>query len=153
LGDAAYTVHLVFHTGLGRWTDCQLLLSESDESENANWWTSHYGAGIVKAQTGQVGTYQARGSLGPWLRSRLPRCNYRFATAEFGTYSPARVIQELVRELGWHARLGTQSAEHWSRRRLADTFVPRSRRWRTSALERGFSLIRCAADSLWPSAP
>jgi hypothetical protein len=86
------------------------------------------------------------------LRASLPQCRYRFATAEFGTYSPARVIQELVRELSWHSQLGAQSADHWSRRRLADTFVPRSRRWRSRALAAGVTLIGRAVDALWQPA-
>ena len=71
--------------------------------------------------------YEVRGGLGPWLRALFPDCQYRYATAEFGTYSPLRVIAALADELGWHDDLGTDSPQHRSRRKLADTFVSRSR--------------------------
>jgi hypothetical protein len=149
LNGASETVHLDFHTGLGRWNRYQLLMSEAGEPEHAGWWRAHFGAHHVKEPARVAGSYQVRGGLGRWLRAHVPNCRYRFATAEFGTYSPARVIQALVRELGWHAQLGTEAPDHWSRRELSDVFVPRSIRWRTNALERGLSLIRQATDVLW----
>ncbi|MEX2315829.1 MAG: M14 family metallopeptidase [Pirellulales bacterium] len=149
LGGAEETVHLDFHTGLGRWTNCQLLLSEATGTESAAWWQRHFGAENVKAPAASRGSYQVRGGLGPWLRARLPDCHYRYATAEFGTYSPSRVVRELINELRWHAKLGAEGADHWARRRLTDTFVPRSRRWRNRALVRGLSLINRAVEVLW----
>lgn len=152
LDGATETVHLDFHTGLGRWTDCQLLLCEVGERGHAGWWKNHFGEAAVKEPATATGAYQVRGGFGRWLKSHLPNCDYRFATAEFGTYSPARVIQALVRELGSNAHLGSQSADHWTRRQLSEVFVPRSKRWRTSSLERGVSLIQRATDVLWQSA-
>lgn len=146
------TVHLDFHTGLGRWNQCELLLSESAEAEHASWWRTHFDARHVRCPVRTGRSYQVRGGLGPWLSAQLPQCQYRFATAEFGTYSPLRVMRALVRELACHGQLGAQSADHWARRQLADVFVPRSRRWRTAALEHGLSLIRRAAEALWQPA-
>jgi hypothetical protein len=152
LDRACETVHLDFHTGLGRWNQCELLLSESAEPEHAHWWRTHFGADGVRSPARTGHSYQVRGGLGPWLAAHLPNCQYRFATAEFGTYSPLRVMRALVQELVCHAQLGARSADHWARRQLADVFVPRSRRWRTSALERGLSLIDRAAEALWQQA-
>jgi hypothetical protein len=148
------TVHLDFHTGLGRWSRYQLLLPDAADPENAAWWKRHFGASHVKESVRAAGYYPVRGGLGTWLRARLPHCVYRYATAEFGTYSPSRVIQDLVHELRWHAKLGLDSADHWARRRLAETFVPKSRRWRAATLERGLTLIRRATEATWhaPSA-
>jgi hypothetical protein len=142
------TVHLDFHTGLGRWNQFELLLSESSQTEHASWWQTHFGAERVRCPARTGSSYQVRGGLGQWLSTQLPNCQYRFATAEFGTYSPLRVIRALVQELACHAQHGAQSADHWARRQLADVFVPRSRRWRTNALEHGLALIRRAADAL-----
>jgi predicted deacylase len=142
-------VHLDFHTGLGRWADCQLLLSELDAAKNAEWWTSHFGAKNVPAAGGSSHTYRIRGGFGCWLQTLFPRCRYRFATAEFGTYSPMRVIAALVDELHCHTRLGGAPPDHRSRRRLKETFVPGSLKWRTKTLETGLSLIRHGANALW----
>jgi hypothetical protein len=143
------TVHLDFHTGLGRWADCKLLLSEGDTSEGAAWWKSHFAAENVVEARSVHGRYQIRGGFGAWLRARFPQSRYRFATAEFGTYSPMRVIRALADELHWHAQLGTQFPEHRARRRLTETFAPRNPRWRAKTLDTGLSLIRRAADALW----
>ena len=145
-------VHLDFHTGLGRWADCKLLLSERDSSDGAAWWKTQFGGENVVEADGARTTYQIRGGFGSWLLARFPQSRYRFATAEFGTYSPLRVIRALADELHWHAKLSTQYADHWVRRRLTETFVPRDPRWRTKTLDAGLSLVRRAADALWSSA-
>jgi hypothetical protein len=95
--------------------------------------------------------YEVRGGFGPWLRALFPHCKYRYATAEFGTYSAMRVIGALADELRWHVELGTESAGLSSRRRLSETFVPRSRSWRTKTLTTGLEWARHAADVLWNS--
>jgi hypothetical protein len=149
LASCREAVHLDFHTGLGRWADCKLLLSELDSADNAGWWKANFGAAnVVEAKNG-ARSYQIRGGFGTWLQSQFPDCKYRFATAEFGTYSAMRVIGALTAELQWHVKLGTQSPQHKARRRLAEMFVPRDRRWRSASLTRGVSLIQNAADSLW----
>jgi hypothetical protein len=46
-------------------------------------------------------------------------------------------------------QLGESVPDHWSRHRLADTFVPRDPRWRATALATGLSISKRAADALW----
>jgi hypothetical protein len=149
LDNCQEAVHLDFHTGLGRWGDCQLLLSRLDAADNVAWWRRHFGPRAVAGARPALNSYEVRGGFGAWLQGQFPNSQYRFATAEFGTYSPVRVIQSLLDELHWHTQLGTASPEHWSRRRLAETFVPKSPRWRTKTLETGVSLINRAAKALW----
>jgi hypothetical protein len=150
LGGASEIVHLDFHTGLGRWSEGQLLLCETAERGHADWWRTHFGAGNVKEPSGEVGAYQIRGGFGRWLQAQLPNCRYRFATAEFGTYSPTRVFQTLLRELFYcsHAETSGQQADHWTRRQLSEVFVPRNKQWRSAALSRGLSLIERATEVL-----
>ena len=45
--------------------------------------------------------------------------------------------------------LGTESHGHASRRHLSETFVPRSRSWRTKTLTTGLEWVHHAADVLW----
>jgi hypothetical protein len=149
LGESAEVVHLDFHTGLGRWAELQLLVSESEGPDNLAWWPRNFGESFVKRLKSYTRAYEVRGGFGPWLRALFPNCHYRYATAEFGTYSPMRVIGALAAEMRWHAELGAQSPEHASRRRLAETFVPRSRSWRTKTLRTGLAIVQHAADVLW----
>ncbi|HVT26613.1 MAG TPA: M14 family metallopeptidase [Lacipirellulaceae bacterium] len=151
LDEAQKVAHLDFHTGLGRWADCQLLVSESEGIDSCEWWLEHFGANMVKRLKSYTRAYEVRGGFGPWLRALFPDCAYRYSTAEFGTYSPMRVIGALADELRWHGRLGVERPAHPSRRRLANTFVPRSRSWRTKTLHTGLSLVERAADVLWHS--
>jgi predicted deacylase len=152
LDEAEEVVHLDFHTGLGRWAECELLVSECEGRDNCQWWLNHFEGDMVRKLKSFTRAYEIRGGFGPWLRALFPDAKYRYATAEFGTYSPMRVIGALADELRWHGEIGTRSLGHPSRRRLADTFVPRSRSWRTKTLHTGISLAQRAANVLWESA-
>jgi hypothetical protein len=149
LGTAKDVVHLDFHTGLGRWAKCDLLLGERERPETSAWWREHFRGTTVKEAVSSDSSYVIRGGFGGWLQASFPDCNYRYAVAEFGTYSPRRVTQALAEELRWHMQLGNQLPEHWARRQLADVFVPRDPRWRATALATGLSLSKRAADALW----
>ncbi|HEX3600373.1 MAG TPA: M14 family metallopeptidase [Lacipirellulaceae bacterium] len=149
LGDAEEVAHLDFHTGLGRWAEGQLLVSESEGLENCDWWRENFGPQSVTQVKTFTKSYEVRGGFGPWLRALFPACNYRYATAEFGTYSAMRVIGALADELRWHIELDGPSPEHASRRHLAETFVPHSRSWRTKTLTTALAWVRHAADVLW----
>jgi hypothetical protein len=149
LGEAEEVAHLDFHTGLGRWGEGELLVSESEGLENCEWWRDHFGEGTVTQVKSFTRSYEVRGGFGPWLRALFPQCEYRYATAEFGTYSAMRVIGALAEESRWHGELGDGAAEHASRRRLAETFVPHSRSWRTKTLKTGLEWVQQAAGALW----
>jgi hypothetical protein len=149
LDAARDVVHLDFHTGLGRWANGQLLVSDAEGAENAEWWQTHYGRSAVTRVKSFTRAYEVRGGFGPWLKALFPACDYRYSTAEFGTYSPMRVIGALADELRWHVELGSESHGHTSRRRLSDTFVPRSRSWRTKTLNAGVAWARRGAEVLW----
>ena len=149
LDETEEVAHLDFHTGLGRWSEGELLVSESEGLENCEWWRGHFGEGTVTQVKSFTRSYEVRGGFGPWLRALFPQCEYRYATAEFGTYSAMRVIGALAEESRWHGELGDGAAEHTSRRRLAETFVPRSRSWRTKTLKTGLSWVQQAASALW----
>ena len=142
-------VHLDMHTGLGRWSECELLLGDAESDVNCQWWHEHFREFRVRQTAVAASSYAVRGGFGQWLQTRFPRCRYRFAVAEFGTYSPRRVIQALAEELHWHLRLGADAKDHWSRRNLADVFVPNDRRWRETTLRTGLAVARHAVDVLW----
>jgi predicted deacylase len=149
LDEADEIVHLDFHTGLGRWADCQLLVSESEGLDNCAWWLKNFDGNMVTKMKSFTKQYEVRGGFGPWLRALFPDCQYRYSTAEFGTYSPMRVIGALADELRWHSETDGEASRHASRRRLVDTFVPKSRSWRTKTLHMGVSVVQRAANVLW----
>jgi predicted deacylase len=149
LDNAEQVVHLDFHTGLGKWADCQLLVSESEGLDNCRWWLEHFDRNMVTQMKSFTRAYEVRGGFGPWLRALFPDTKYRYATAEFGSYSPMRVIGALADELRWHGELGDGAPDHPSRRHLANTFVPQSRSWRAKTLETAITLIQRAAEVLW----
>jgi predicted deacylase len=149
LDESHEVVHLDFHTGLGKWANCELLVSESEGLDNCEWWLEHFEGNLVRKLKSFTRAYEVRGGFGPWLRALFPDSRYRYATAEFGTYSPMRVIGALADELRWHGEIGTQSTDHPSRQRLVDTFVPRSRSWRMKSLQTGLSVVQRAANVLW----
>lgn len=149
LDEAKEVVHLDYHTGLGRWANCELLVSESEGTDNCEWWLAHFGAEMVKKLKSFTRAYEVRGGFGPWLRALFPGCSYRYSTAEFGTYSPMRVIGALADELHWHSELGNEEPAHASRMRLSEAFVPRSRSWRTKSLHTGVALVEQSARILW----
>lgn len=149
LDAAEEVVHLDFHTGLGRWADGQLLVSDAEGVDNVEWWLAHFGPASVTHVKSFTRAYEVRGGFGPWLRTLFPTCNYRYATAEFGTYSPMRVIGALTDELRWHLELGPESHGHSSRRRLSETFVPSSRSWRAKTLNTGLAWLRRSTEVLW----
>lgn len=149
LGEAEEVAHLDFHTGLGRWAEGDLLVSESEGLDSCDWWLEHFGPSAVIKMKSHTQSYEVRGGFGPWLRALFPDCSYRYATAEFGTYSPMRVIGALADELRWHGEIGTDDSNHISRRHLAETFVPHSRSWRTKTLTTALEWSRHTANVLW----
>jgi hypothetical protein len=152
LDNAREVVHLDFHTGLGRWANYELLLSEDEGADGAGWWREHFDSTRVKESRSTGRTYEIRGGFGSWLRERFPNCRYRFATAEFGTYSAMRVIRALTDELHWHSQLGNDQPEHWARRALTEAFAPQNVGWRANSLAAGLALVNRAVDALWGSA-
>jgi hypothetical protein len=149
LDNARDVVHLDFHTGLGRWANWDLLLSEQEPAESVNWWREHFNPTRVKESIRTNRIYEIRGGFGSWLRSRFPQCSYRFATAEFGTYSPTRVIRALTDELHWHSHVGPTEPGHWARHALAEAFAPSDVRWRYRSLADGLNLVERAVEALW----
>jgi len=127
-------------------------VSESEGRDNCDWWLKHFDGDLVRKLKSFTQAYEVRGGFGPWLRALFPDAKYRYSTAEFGTYSPMRVIGALADELRWRSDLGTEPLASASRQRLADVFVPRSRSWRTKALHTGISLVEKCANLLWSPA-
>lgn len=150
VGQPESIAHLDFHTGLGRWTACKLLVDfqlTADERARMSGW---FGSDVIEdgASNHQVG-YQMRGGFGRWFRAQLFAREYFYACVEFGTYDSVKVLAGLRRE---------NQAHHWTapgdrrwkraKRRLRELFCPRSRIWRERTLEQSHAIVDQAIAGL-----
>lgn len=149
LGNSARVMHLDFHSGLGAWAECKLLvdtpLSEAQRQRLARW----FGADAVECTYTPDVAYRTRGSFGQWCAARYSSRDYLYAAAEFGTFNPLRMLAGLRAE---------NQAHHWESPRSASTertkqqlvalFCPHAASWRTRVLERGMRLAHTAIDVL-----
>lgn len=147
LGHSQEVVHIDFHTGLGRWANLELLLSERESTEGAHWWREHFAPHHV-VESNQVSRYTVRGSFGRWMDELLPGAKYHYAAAEFGTYKPLQVVRSLADENRWTRAVPNLPTTHWSRRRLSEAFAPRDARWRLKCLTTGLEVVERAAGVL-----
>jgi hypothetical protein len=146
IGDAADVLHLDLHTGLGRRAEASLIVDYVIDDETRAWWTGAFGSQILHEPLRDANAYTATGSLGQWCVNRGFAGRYRFAFAEFGTVSPARVLAALRAE---------NQAHHWAspsdpivrkaKARLRDVFCPADSAWRLRATRKALALIDSAA--------
>ncbi|WP_020471331.1 M14 family metallopeptidase [Zavarzinella formosa] len=142
-------VHLDFHTGLGRFAECKLLidypLTDRQRTRLMDW----YGTGSYE-DCGPSGiSYDARGGFGHWCVSRRFADDYLFACAEFGTYGPIPMFAGVRAE---------NQAHHWgkpnaagtirAKKRLRELFSPSSDEWRSRVLKHGIELVDRAVAGL-----
>ena len=159
VGESPEVCHLDFHTGLGAFAHCQLMIQTELESARYQWCEKAFGASELVA-TGKAGpiekisayqaAYQANGAMGDWLMQRFDDRPYHFVTAEFGTCSSVKVLSALRTEnQAFHYCATDSAARVRARKRLEDCFCPRSQRWRRHVVARGVHLIEQAGRALY----
>ena len=146
---ASDIVHIDFHSGLGQYGEYKLLLVESNNESEIQWYRDTFGAEYVEPLANAKGTaYKASGIMGDWIARRLRERNYRFVGAEFGTYSIIRVLGALRAENRVHFFCSSSDPRYKSAKaELLECFCPASNRWRETVLERGLGLIEQAIGS------
>ena len=150
IGDAPDVCHLDFHTGLGRFARCQLLVQATPASSRWAWYEQAFGQSeLVPTETTDSSAYQANGAMGNWLVNHFSDRPYRFLTAEFGTYSPLKMLGALRKEnQAYHFSPPGSRTRHLARQQLERCFCPPSARWRGAVVTRGVSLIEQAGIAL-----
>jgi hypothetical protein len=142
LADSEQVVHLDFHSGLGKFGTCKLLidyqLTKNQETQLSTW----FGANSYEKCDATDIAYESSGGFGTWCASNNLAANYLYACAEFGTYSGLKVLAGLRTE---------NQAHHWgnpddtstlrAKQRLKELFCPASMKWRTAVLDRGKELV------------
>lgn len=149
LADSRRVVHLDFHTGLGTWATCKLLidypLSESQQCRLSRW----FGADAFECTQTPSLAYRTRGSFGQWCSARNQGRDYLYAAAEFGTYNVLRVLAGLRAEnQAHHWGTGDTASTAHAKQQLVELFCPRAETWRTTVLEHGLALVDRALDEL-----
>ncbi len=143
IGNCHDIVHIDIHSGLGSFADCRLLLVQPEDDPDCHWYRSTYKTMQVEPLAVADGcAYVASGAMGTWLRDRFQDRSYHFVTAEFGTYSPLRVLAALRWENQVHLHNSPADRLYQSaKQELVECFCPRSSRWRNRVLATGLEII------------
>lgn len=145
IGNATDVLHIDFHTGLGKKATYKLFIDDPPDSYSTQWLTEKFGADVVEAYKARKVTYIFRGGLGSWCKAKFPQCNYRFLTAEFGTYRVIQVVEALRAENRAHFfSPPNHSSRDWTRQRLMEVFAPADRGWRDAVVSQGLDLVERA---------
>ena len=141
LADAKRIVAIDVHTGLGRFGQDRLLVDAAPERHTVN--RTMFGAYGKRVQrlNGDSVAYPVRGAQHDMYYRLFPNAEIYFATQEFGTYHPLRVVKALREENRWHL-YGTGGIAHLSKKALVEAFNPKDPKWRTAVLRRGDEVIR-----------
>lgn len=135
-------MHLDFHTGLGAMGTWKLLIDYKLTLLERTVLTECFGPDSFEANDDSDIAYDARGGFGHWCVAQQFAPKYVFACAEFGTYSPVKVLAGLRAE---------NQAHHWGKRedaatlkakqRLKELFCPASAAWRQTVIEESLKLV------------
>ncbi len=142
-------IHLDFHTGLGPAATCKLLidypLTDKQRARLVHW----FGPDSFEICDPSLISYHVRGGFDRWCVAQYPQMDYLHLCAEFGTYSPTRVLGALRAE---------NQAHHWGRpsdpasirakTNLKETFCPASPDWRKRTFSTGVDLVEKAIACL-----
>ena len=150
IGRAPAVCHLDFHTGLGRFGQCQLLVQVLPDSTEYAWYCNTFSEyELVPTETNNTKAYQANGAMGNWLTQCFGDRPYRFLTAEFGTYSALKMLASLRAEnQAFHHSPFDSEVRARERLRLERCFCPPSPRWRCAVVEKGLTLIQQATFNI-----
>ncbi|MBD2435314.1 DUF2817 domain-containing protein [Nostoc sp. FACHB-110] len=150
IGNAKNILHIDLHTGLGKKATYKLFIEDPPESASTRWLKQQFGADVVEPyQPGKM--YKIRGSLGNWCKAMFPQCQYRFLTAEFGTYPVIQVVQALRAEnCAYFYTPPDHPTREWARQRLQEVFAPADVAWRNAVVSQGLDLIEQAIEVCFP---
>ncbi|BAY26882.1 hypothetical protein NIES2100_66980 [Calothrix sp. NIES-2100] len=142
IGEATDVVHIDLHTGLGKKATYKLFIDDPPESKSHQWLTEKFGADYVEADQTRKVTYKFRGGLGTWCQAKFPQSNYRYLTAEFGTYPVIQVVEALRAENRAHFFApANHPSKEWTSQRLKEVFVPADKSWRSRCVSQGLDLV------------
>ncbi len=150
LGASRQILHLDLHTGLGRSATYKLLVEEPDNPDQPCWYTRVFGADVVEApHRANRTSYSVSGSFGTWMRHRFSDRDFKFATAEFGTYNLIRVLGAIRAENRAHHHAGENSNPgKRARGELLECFRPNNASWQNKVVSSALAMIERGAQAL-----
>lgn len=149
IAPAKCVLHVDFHTGLGKSGTFKLLAEYGLSEQEHTWLSQYFDASHIENAEAKGVAYRVRGGLGSWCRWLLNDVQYTYLCAEFGTYSPIKVIAGLRAEnraVHWGKPDAPQTKQ--AKTRLKELFCPASETWRSQALCSGVQLIQSATKSV-----
>ncbi len=150
IGDAPRVAHLDFHTGLGPFASYKLLLDDASHATGDSWYARAFGSDVVDAPSSSNPTaYATSGGFGEWLQQHFASREYRFVTAEFGTYNVLRVLAAIRAENRAH-HYGSQGDQTYraAKAELVECFCPRDQDWRDKVIRGSQNIIAQAAAAI-----
>lgn len=149
LSGSEQVVHLDFHTGLGKHGSHKLLIDYPLNPLQRQQMTEWFGAETFVAHDSSESSYTARGGFGHWCVQQQLAPQYLFATPEFGTYPPAKIVAALRRENQAH-HYGSRDSATTERvkEHLVELFCPRAAAWRNRVVADSLQLVERAMKGL-----
>jgi predicted deacylase len=143
------TVHLDFHTGLGKRAADKLLIDYQPTDQQRWRLIDWYGQHAFQTDDKTDVAYQCNGSFGNWCVSQNLTPQYLYACAEFGTYPPLKVLAGLRAEnQAHHFSLPNETVTKRAKRNLLELFCPASASWRSKVVNRSVQMIERAIQGL-----
>ena len=145
-------VHLDLHSGLGKYGSYKILIDESPESEDYQWYVNAFDQNSISTlEKSDDVAYVVNGSMGSWLKHHFRDRKYYFAGLEFGTYGPVRVLGAIRTENCAHHYADAGSPAYaGAKAELLECFCPRSEVWRSTVVNQSMKIISAAIDGLSP---
>ena len=147
IGPTPNVLHVDFHSGLGAFGEYKLMLAELAESEQCRWYELAFGRESIEALDNAA--YGATGTMGQWLQHHFADRDYRFVTAEFGTYGPVRVLAALRAEnRACHFASEQSPAFQNAKQELMECFCPADTTWRQQVVAAGLNILQQGVSGL-----
>jgi hypothetical protein len=143
--DSSRLVAIDVHTGLGRFgEDCLLVSDDEQRLGCATEMHVAFGGRVQSSDAKEIG-YRPRGAQDGLYFRMFPAAQVYFAVQEFGTRHPLAVLAALRAEnCGHHYGADGAPEIHRAKQRLLEVFCPPDKRWREQVLRRGREVIRQA---------
>jgi hypothetical protein len=140
------------HTGFGRYGEDTLMVDAATQHARVNAQMHAAFGPRVQLSDGTGTAYRVDGSQQDMYTRLVPGAEVHFATQEFGTLRPLRVLAALRAENRWH-HYGGGDVSHPVKRRLLEVFCPADERWRAAVLNRGAEVLAQAGLLAFKSSP
>ncbi len=151
LEQSSQLIHIDLHTGLGKYGQYKLLLNESRDSSQFQWYENTFDRETLEPLNDASGTaYPVCGVFAEWAQQLYSQsADYRVVGAEFGTYDVVRVTAALRAENRVH-HFGVEGSTTFERvkRELMECFCPSDVAWRRQVVESGLDIISKASMAL-----